>query len=404
MTMEIRPILASLQRHRIPALLIVLEMALACAVLCNAIFMIGQYITSMHAPNNIDEAGISVVSVGGMDDQRIADSMARDLAALRAIAGVNAAAAVSALPLGSDISFDSFTTRPNGDTRVNTSDYLLGSGAEQALGLHLLQGRYFTAEEYANAKLQQDHLSSSHVILINESDARRLWPGENALGKQIYSGNAVWTIVGIVADVLAQDPSFAGSTGKYSSVFFPQRPSIVLSHYVLRSAPQDRDRVLQEALQVLGKLEPGAVLDGKTYEDQRAGYFADTRNMAWTLVMVCVVMLAVTALGIVGLTSFWVGQRRRQIGIRRAIGASRGQILQYFQTENFLLSAAGVLLGVALGFAINIYLMQRYEVSRMPWYYLGCGAAVLWLLGQCAVLGPALRAAAVPPVVATRST
>jgi putative ABC transport system permease protein len=53
--------------------------------------------------------------------------------------------------------------------------------------------------------------------------------------------------------------------------------------------------------------------------------------------------------------------------------------------------------------AINIYLMEHYEVSRMPWYYLGCGAVALWLLGQGAVLGPALRAAAVPPVVATRS-
>jgi putative ABC transport system permease protein len=153
----------------------------------------------------------------------------------------------------------------------------------------------------------------------------------------------------------------------------------------------------------LSALEPGAVLEGKTYTDQRADYFADTRDMVWMLAMVCVVMLAVTALGIVGLTSFWVGQRRRQIGIRRAVGASCAQILRYFQTENFLLSTAGVLLGVVLGFAINIYLMQHYEVGRMPWYYLGCGAITLWLLGQCAVLGPALRAAAVPPVVATRS-
>jgi putative ABC transport system permease protein len=108
-------------------------------------------------------------------------------------------------------------------------------------------------------------------------------------------------------------------------------------------------------------------------------------------------------LGIVGLTSFWVGQRRKQIGIRRAVGASYGQILAYFQTENFLLSTAGVLLGLMLAFAINIYLMRHYEVERMPWYYLGGGAAALWLLGQLAVLGPALRAASVPPVEATRT-
>ena len=125
--------------------------------------------------------------------------------------------------------------------------------------------------------------------------------------------------------------------------------------------------------------------------------------MVWMLLLVCVVMLAVTAFGIVGLTSFWVGQRRRQIGIRRAVGATRGHILQYFQTENFLLTSVGVLFGMALAFGINVYLMQHYKMERMPWYYLPGGAIALWLLGQFAVLGPALRAAAVPPVVATRS-
>jgi len=63
----------------------------------------------------------------------------------------------------------------------------------------------------------------------------------------------------------------------------------------------------------------------------------------------------------------------------------------------------GVVLGMALAFGINIYLMQHYEMDRMPWYYLPASAVALWLLGQLAVLGPAMRAAAVPPVVATRS-
>jgi putative ABC transport system permease protein len=160
---------------------------------------------------------------------------------------------------------------------------------------------------------------------------------------------------------------------------------------------------LRKAIQVLGGLEPGAVVEGKTYADMRSNYFADTSAMVWMLLLVCVVMLAVTAFGIVGLTSFWVRQRRRQIGIRRAVGATRGDIMHYFQTENFLLSSAGVVVGMGLAFGINLYLMQHYEMSRMPWYYLPGGAIALWLIGQIAVLGPALRAAAVPPVVATRS-
>jgi putative ABC transport system permease protein len=114
-------------------------------------------------------------------------------------------------------------------------------------------------------------------------------------------------------------------------------------------------------------------------------------------------MLLVTALGIAGLANFWVQQRRRSIGIRRAIGATRGDILRYFQTENFLIVGGGLVLGMALALVLNLALMQHYELPRLPLYYLPVGALVLWGLGQLAVLGPALRAAAVPPVVATRS-
>jgi putative ABC transport system permease protein len=401
--MEIRPILASLHKHRIPALLIVLEIALACAVLCNAVFMVAQCVIDGRAPNAIDEQGIAVIHVGGLDSRLAADSVSRDLAALRALPQVKAAAAISDAPLGPTAAFNGFTNKPNGESQVNSSVYLIGKDAEQALGLQLLQGRYFTAEEYAQGELLPNRQSSSHVVLVNQSDARRWWPGQSALGQQIYSDGSAWTVIGVVADVIAQDPSFAGIGGKYSAVFFPQRPSAELNDYIVRSNSVDRDHVLQQAMQTLGKLEPGAVLEGKPFTELRAEYFAGSRNLAWMLVLVCVVMLAVTALGIVGLTSFWVGQRRKQIGIRRAVGASYGQILAYFQTENFLLSTAGVLLGLVLAFAINIYLMRHYEVDRMPWYYLGGGATALWLLGQLAVLGPALRAASVPPVEATRT-
>jgi putative ABC transport system permease protein len=401
--MEIRPILASLSKHRIPALLIVLEIALACAVLCNAVFVIVQCVADSRSLNAIDENGLSVIKVGGLDDRHAEDSIARDLASLQAIAGVSAVAAINDLPLGPDASFTGFTVKPNADADVNTSQYFMTRGGEQALGLKLVQGRFFTDEEYAQGGVLPNHQSRGHVVLIDESDAKRLWPEQSALGRQLYSDSVSWTVVGVVADVLAQDPQFSGPMGKYSSVFFPAPPSADVNRYMLRSAPQDRDRVLRDAMQVLGKLEPGAVLEPVTYSEVRADYFASSQTLAWMLALVCAVMLAVTALGIVGLTSFWVGQRRRQIGIRRAVGASCANIMHYFQTENFLLSTAGVVLGVVLAFCINVYLMRHFEVAPMPWYYLGTGAVALWLLGQLSVLWPALRAAAVPPVVATRS-
>ena len=121
------------------------------------------------------------------------------------------------------------------------------------------------------------------------------------------------------------------------------------------------------------------------------------------MAIVCVLLLLATAGGVVGLSSFWVSQRRRQIGVRRALGATRGDILRYFQTENFLIVSGGVVLGSVLGVLANLALMRQYELPRMPPGLLLLGAVLLWLLGQLAVLGPARRAAAVSPVEATRS-
>lgn len=156
-------------------------------------------------------------------------------------------------------------------------------------------------------------------------------------------------------------------------------------------------------MQILTKLEPEAVISGKTFSAIRSGYFADMTSMIWILVLICAVMLGVTAFGIVGLSSFWVTQRRSQIGIRRTLGARRRDILRYFQTENFLLVTAGIVCGMILAYGVNLFLMSQFELSHMPWSYLPAGAIALWLLGQLAVLGPALRASHVPPVVATRS-
>lgn len=408
--MEIRPIFASLRKHRIPALLIVLEIALACAVLCNAVFMISQRVASIHLPNGIDEAGIAAVTVQGLDDERAGSDIPRNIQALRALRGVQSVAVMSTLPLSQNNWGWSFGTKADStladQTRRNVSMYFIGADGPRTLGLTLLEGRFFSDGEYADSHFDAAPLAETHVAMITRTLAEKLWPGQSAVGKTFYSLPHYYTVIGVVADVLRPYIGGAGGPYNYDAAYFPMSAAGskgALGYYVLRSAPADRDRLVHEAEQTLAELNPGAVAKGRSYREIRNTYFANMSSMAWMLVLVCVVMLAVTAFGIVGLTSFWVNQRWRQIGIRRAVGATRGNIMQYFQTENFLLSTGGVVLGMVLAFGINVYLMQRYEMPRMPWFYLPGGALALWLIGQVAVLGPALRAAAVPPVVATRS-
>jgi len=408
--MEIRPILASLRKHRIPALLIVLEIALACAVLCNAVFMIGQRVSDIHLPSAIDEQGLVAVTLRGIDDKLVGSDIPRNLAALRGIAGVQQAAVTSSLPLSTNnwgwsfgVNADSVVANQK---NINVSLYFISEGGDKALGLHMLQGRFFNADELADSKFDTAPLPETHVVVMTRAAAENFWPGQSALGKTIYSKPFYYTVVGVVEDVLRPNVYTQNTRKSYDAVYFPMSAAGskgALSYYILRGAPQDRDRIMREAEQKLAELNPGAVAKGQIYVDIREKYFANMSSMAWMLVLVCVVMLAVTAFGIVGLTSFWVGQRRRQIGIRRAVGATRSHIMQYFQTENLLLTTAGVVIGMALAFGINVYLMQHYEMSRMPWYYLPGGALALWLLGQASVFGPAQKAASVPPVVATRS-
>ncbi|OHE90082.1 MAG: hypothetical protein A2213_06765 [Lysobacterales bacterium RIFOXYA1_FULL_68_6] len=408
--MEIRPILASLRKHRIPALLIVLEIALACAVLCNAVFMISQRVNDIRLPSAIDEQGLVAVTLRGTDDKLVGSDIPRNLAALRGIAGVQQAAVTSSLPLSTNnwgwsfgVNADSVVTNQK---NINVSLYFISEGGDKALGLHMLHGRFFNADELADSKFDTAPLPETHVVVMTHSAAENFWPVQSALGKTIYSKPYYYTVVGVVEDVLRPNVSTQNTRKSYDAVYFPMSAAGskgALSYYILRGAPQDRDRIMREAEQKLAELNPGAVAKGQIYVDIREKYFANMSSMAWMLVLVCVVMLAVTAFGIVGLTSFWVGQRRRQIGIRRAVGATRGHIMQYFQTENLLLTTAGVVIGMALAFGINVYLMQHYEMSRMPWYYLPGGALALWLLGQASVFGPAQKAASVPPVVATRS-
>lgn len=410
MNFEIRPIFASLRKHKIPAILIVLEIALACAVLCNAVFMISQRVGNIHLPNAMDEQGVVTITLRGTDDKLAGSDIPRNLAALRSIAGVQSAAITSTLPLTTNNWGWSFGLTPDSNLsnpkNTNMSLYFITEGGDKTLGLHVLQGRFFTGDEFADSKFGTAPLPETHVVVMTRSLADHLWPGQSPLGKSIYSNPFYYTVVGVVDDVLRPNVYTTSTQRMYEDVYFPMSPDGskgALSYYIVRGAPQDRDRIMREAEQKLGEINPTAVAKGQTFVDIRQKYFADMSSMAWMLVLVCVVMLAVTAFGIVGLTSFWVNQRRRQIGVRRAVGATRGHIMQYFQTENFLLSSAGVVLGMALAYGINLYLMQHYEMERIPWYYLPGGAIGLWLIGQVAVLGPALRAAAVPPVVATRT-
>jgi len=141
----------------------------------------------------------------------------------------------------------------------------------------------------------------------------------------------------------------------------------------------------------------------RSFAETRALAYRSYRALSLILGTVCALLLIVTACGIVGLTTYWVNQRRRQIGVRRALGARRIDILRYFQTENLLIAGAGSALGVCLALGGNLWLVAHMDMTRISVGYVISAAAIVLALSQSSVIWPAARAASIPPAIATRN-
>ena len=403
--MQIKPILVALRRHRIATLLIALEIALACAVLCNACFLIINRVKAVHMVSGVDERSLGFVAVDGYDPTHAADLNARMVAGLSAIGGIKTVGVINTVPFSPLNGMNGVTTDPDGQQYHYDANMYLGDAASlRALGLHLVAGRMPEANDYQPFS---GVFPKNSFVLITRSLADALWPGQDPLGKAFWCVHFRFQVIGVIDRLIVPNPEESAEARRDFSMFVPVVPGgDIAGGYVLQGDPGDLPRAYREAVLAIQKIAPEAVFNHDNsglISDLRERYFRNDRAMIGILLGVIFALMLVTALGIVGLASFWVQQRRKQIGIRRAIGATRGDILRYFQTENFLIVSMGIVLGVVLAYALNLVLMKAYEVTHLPLGYLLASAIVLWLLGQLAVLGPALRAAAVPPVVATRS-
>ena len=409
--MPLQPIWASLRHHKLTATLLTLQVAITLAIVCNVVYMIASRIERISVSTGIAEDELSAIPSRTID--KVANpqaQLAADLAALRAVPGVRAAVAVSySMPLNRNESSQGICPSKQALDRAIQRNSLDGSGCVEpsiydgtvgligTWGLRLVEGRDFRPDDYrADGK--------PAVAIITRALAQHLYPAQPALGQSMYNGDRFIRVVGIVDTLLR--PELHGNGVDNDSMMLPQAPDSAGALYVERSAPQDRRPVLKAASMALLKVNPNRIIKPermRTYSEIRARYFQRDTTMIGLLIASALGLLFVTALGIAGLANFWVQQRTRTIGIRRAIGATRTDILRYFQAENFLIVSGGVLLGMLLAVALNLLLMSRYELPRLPLWYLPAGALALWALGQLSVLAPALRASRVPPVVATRS-
>lgn len=406
--MDIKPIYSALMRNKSGLALIVLQVAITLAVVCNSLFIILQRAERVGRPSGMDEANTFVISSLGFTlNFDLAGTMRADLDAIRSLPGVVAATTINTVPTsngGWSTGVDTEALDPNGERRAKSSAlYMVDEAGIEAYGLKLVEGRNFTPEEVV--EFTQETGLQARSVIVTEALAKQLYPDQSAVGKPLYglrSGNDTSMIIGVVEKL--QQP-WTGARFIEQSALVPTRiASQAYSRYLVRTEPGQRDRLMKEVEEKLQAINSGRIVrDLESVQSIRDGSYRDDHAMMSILIAVMLALVLVTGAGIVGLASFWVTRRIKQIGTRRALGARRFNIRAYFQTENGIMVAMGVGLGVLLTYGFNLWLMQEYQAPRLPWFYLPIGALAVFALGQLAVLGPAGRAAKVPPAVATRA-
>ncbi|MGH8145824.1 MAG: ABC transporter permease [Rhodanobacteraceae bacterium] len=408
--MNAYPILVALRRHKAAVLLIVLQIALTLAIIANAFFIIGHRIEDMIRPTGLEEHGLIWIlqkwppQSGG--DAALIEKLdalqLTDLETIRNLPDVQDVAATASVPLvqGDDAGDISLNADRKGKF-VRAAYYYGDEQLRATFGLHLIAGRDFYASE-----IRHGHgLPGSPVVIVSKPVSDQLFPDGNALGQTVYQDGKPAKIVGIVERL--ETPTGKGNWA-FNSVIEPLREDTFWTSYVARARAGRTTEAIREIHKALFAVNPMRHMPEPwagihSYSEMRDRNFSSERGFALLMGVICLILLSVTAGSIVGLTSFWVGQRTRQIGVRRALGARKIDILRYFQIENLLITGGGAVVGALFAFGLNEWLMRHYEMMHLPLFYVALGVLAMLVLGQAAVLVPARRASNVPPVVATRS-
>jgi len=400
--MVIRPIFSALLRNSAGAILVALQIAITLAIVVNAVYLTTQRVTLVGRPTGIDDQNIFSFPVEGFEKDFDFVAMVRaDMAVLRQLPGVIDAAPISQVPLsgsGSSSGYYALPDKKGKDSPANI--FRTDAHGATTLGVKLSDGKNLD-DSMVEWKQKYDQ-GQPPVAVVSQGFAAALFPGEkNLVGKTFYDDQSKpIRIVGVIEHM-------HGSWVGWDKVDRVMLVPLVseFTRYIVRTRPGDLDRVMKETETALRKRDPNRVVGKlrKMSDDKQRSYSGDMM-MAFTLTVVTGLVLVFSSLGIFGLATFNVNSRTRQIGTRRAVGARKMDIVQYFLAENWIVTTLGVVVGCGLALAVGYWLSTQYQLPRLDLYYLVGGVLGLWPLGQLAAWQPARRAAKVSPAMATRNT
>lgn len=410
--MTIRPIFSALLRNKTAPLLVILQVAISLAVLCNMMYIVNLRLSAAVRPSGIQaERDVFRLEYQPIGKFSAAENKARkelQKHLLAALPGVVSVAYTNQTPFGSSDSRTSIATnRKQIQATTNAGRFETPDSLIKTLGLRLLAGRDFTSDDVVDLDPKISAQAKTKVVIVSQALAKLMYPdADNVIGKPLLFGTGndadEVQIIGVIETLIT--PSAENAVESNYTLISPIRDLHRYSSFVIRTEPGQRDRVMLAAQEVLKKSSSDlATTEVSALErDREQRYHAD-KGLAWMLLAVSVLLLLVTASGIVGMSTLWVAQRTKQIGVRRALGARKIDILWYFITENLIISSIGIVIGVVFAVALNQILVSQFELSKLPIAYLFIAPVIFWLLGVLAVIDPARRAANISPATATRT-
>jgi len=385
--------------------LIAVQIAVTMTIMVNAIAIIQEQSVDMARPSGLDEANtFSLASVSFVPDVDKTQLIDEDLDLLRRLPGVRSVTSSNSFPLRQGGWSEGLTLEPDaGESDTSSAIYFSDEHTLETFGLNLVDGENFAANQVSWVNRETNDWPP--VVIVTQALAKDLFPDETGsyLGKTFYvnDDNPV-NIIGVVETLQAP---WASWSGVERSMLVPQRRDSEFVRYVIRTEPGYRDELMAQVEDLLATSNPDRIIRSlRTMDDVRKMAYLGEAAMVKILTFVVSMLTVITGLGIVGLASFNVSRRKRQIGIRRALGATRTAIVRYFMVENFVVSTVGVVGGAILAVALNMFMVEAFALKPLSWYVVPAAMVALWTVGQIAVAGPARKASNVSPAIATRSS
>lgn len=399
--LDVYPIIKSLWRNKTGPLLILVQLMLTIAIISNALFFINERMNHVARPTGIaDSEVIKIWMRRNTPDADVQSIVERDMNIIRAVPGVIDASPSSGIPLSGGGSSTGF--RKESDPNTTTFDAAIFSTTDHmlaTLGLSLVEGRNFREDEVSYFNQAETPIASA--TLITKALASNMFPDESALGKTIFMGSTTLTVVGVIEQMMGPWPD---SEEAMSNVLLPiiQRGDSI--NYLIRTNENDRHAVMHDVTEKLRMLDDNRlILDEKTLEKIKHDYYSGDHAMIKILALVVCMLVFVNALGVLGLTTFWVNQRRKQIGIRRALGATKAAIMRYFLIENVMLVMLASIMGGVIAYWVSSYTVRVYSLEMLPWYYIPFAGGSVMIITLIAAIVPIRRASLISPVEAVAS-